>query len=92
MSRVDINLKFPLLNLAALAGDSYDGCTPSAVVPTPKSALYLRIASPFNCPFTTVVNNLQALDPALVLIGSDGPLVSHRLLLLLLHTTKRFEM
>jgi hypothetical protein len=55
-----------------------DGCDASTL-PTnldKNTAIYLKINEPFGCHFTEVIKNVQNLKPNLVIIGSDGPIVS----------------
>jgi hypothetical protein len=62
-------------NLVSL--EPNDGCSEFTTnLPPQNSSLYLRIQKPFNCQFSTVIKNVQALDPGFVIIGSDGPIVS----------------
>ena len=62
-------------NLVSL--EPYDGCSPyEKPEDFSNTAVLLRISRPFSCEFAVVINNLQALKPSVVLIGSDGPLVT----------------
>ena len=65
----DNSVVFDLINLK-----NEDGCRPIDQPFTNKSAVYLHTPKT-NCPFTQMAKNLQANNPSLVLIGSDGPIV-----------------
>jgi hypothetical protein len=69
-------------NLISLEPD--DGCSEFTTnLPPQNSSLYLKIQKPFNCQFSTVIRNVQALNPGFVIIGSDGPIVSYNIVLLI---------
>jgi len=55
-----------------------DGCDESTLPSKlgKNTAVYLKINEPFGCLFTQVIKNVQNLEPNLVIIGSDGPIVS----------------
>ena len=72
----DNNQDFNLVSL-----EPYNGCKPynkNSYTPSQinGSALYIRIGKPFDCDFKDVIGNLQKLQPKLIIVGSDGPIVS----------------
>lgn len=66
----DNNIDYNLISL-----EPYDGCSPIDQPSLDSSAAYLRIKKPFKCHFSTLIKNVQANNPKLVIIGSDGPIV-----------------
>jgi hypothetical protein len=70
----DESKRFKLVNFDS-TNNKYDGCSSYPGLLN-NSMPYLRISSPFECTLTSLVNNIQARYPSLVLIGSDGPFVN----------------
>jgi hypothetical protein len=68
----DENKEYNLISL-----EPNDGCSEFTTnIPPQNSSIYLKIQKPFACQFSTVIKNVQALEPGFVIIGSDGPIVS----------------
>ena len=69
ITRNHTNKRFRLVDL-----EPYNGCSLIKNSSIENAAAYMRFATP-SCAFAKIVANLQANNPAVAILGSDGPWV-----------------